>query len=210
MLRKLLVVAAAIAMPVSIVAVSGGMAGASNPNGSPAKATVGCKGLSGSLAFSPHLIAAGDGTTAIRTTVSAKLTKCTATGGVTVTGGTVSGVLTGAPGTSKKPSGTCLGLSGQGTENGTLTIKWTPSSVPASKLVVKSDVGGTIGSHASFTIPGKTKSAASGSFLGTNSGGSDKSVAETVETTAQILTACKAGIKTLAIEGGAATAVSLG
>jgi hypothetical protein len=209
MIRKLLVVAAAIAMPASVIAVSGGMAGASNPNGSPANATVACKGLSGSLKFSPHLIAAGDGTTAIKTTVSATLSKCTATGGVTVTGGKVSGVLTGAPGTAKKPSGTCLGLSGQGTENGTLTIKWSPSAAGTSKLVVKSDVGGTSGSHATFTIPGKTKSTASGSFLGTDNGNKDKSVAETVETTAQILTACKAGINSLAIQG-AGTAVSLG
>jgi hypothetical protein len=202
MIRKLLVVAAAIAMPVSVVAVSGGLAGASNSHGSPATATVACSGLSGSLKFTPHLITAGDGTTPIKTAVSAKLTGCKATGGVTVTGGTVAGTLTGAAGTKAKPSGTCAGLIGSATETGTLTIKWAPSSVPSSVLNVKSDTGASVGGHGSFTIPGKVKSTASGSFLGTDKGAKDKSVAETTLTTAQILTACKAGISTLAIKGG--------
>ena len=58
MFRKLIVVAAAIAMPVSIVAVSGGMAGASNPHTAAAD-SVSCKGITGTLSFSPKLDAAG-------------------------------------------------------------------------------------------------------------------------------------------------------
>jgi hypothetical protein len=211
MIRKLLVVAAAIAMPVSVVAVSGGLAGASNSHGSPATATVACKGLKGTLKFSPHLISTGDGTTAIKTAVSATLSKCTATGGVTVSGGAVSGTLTGAPGTSAKPSGTCAGLIGSATETGTLTIKWSPSSVPSSVLKVKSDTGSAAAGHGAFTIPGKAKSTASGSFLGGDKGAKDKSVAETSLTIAAINTACAKGITSLAIQNeSSGTAVALG
>ena len=54
MIRKLLVVAAAIAMPVSIVAVSGGMASASNPH-TAATDTASCKAITGTVKFSPKL-----------------------------------------------------------------------------------------------------------------------------------------------------------
>ena len=84
MIRKLLVIAAAIAMPVSIVAVSGGMANASSPH------TVGtdkvtCKDLTGTLTFSPKLDKAGYKSGSITTTVSASVSGCTVTGGTAET-----------------------------------------------------------------------------------------------------------------------------
>lgn len=197
MIRKLLVVAAAIAMPVSIVAVSGGMAGAS---GSPTTATASCTGLKGSIAFTPHLSSKGDGTTPITAKVTATLSGCKGVG-ATVTAGSVSGSLKGAAGTASKPSGTCVGLaSGNASEVGTLTIKWTPSSVPATVLNVKSDDGGTSGGHGTFAIPGNVKSTVSGSFQGTDKGAKDKSLAETSLTAASILTSCTKGIASLAIQ----------
>ena len=54
MIRKLLVVAAAIAMPVSVVAVGGGIASASNPH-TAATDTITCKTLTGTLSFSPKI-----------------------------------------------------------------------------------------------------------------------------------------------------------
>ena len=58
MIRKSLVVAAAIAMPVSIIAVSGGMAGASNPH-TAATDTIICTKLTGTVSFSPALTPRG-------------------------------------------------------------------------------------------------------------------------------------------------------
>ena len=52
MIRKLLVVAAAIAMPVSAIAVTGVMASASSPH-SAATDTIVCKDISGTVTFSP-------------------------------------------------------------------------------------------------------------------------------------------------------------
>ena len=210
MIRKLLVVAAAIAMPVSVIAVSGGMAGASNSH-STTTATATCSGLKGSIAFTPHLSSKGDGTTPITAKVTATLSGCKGVG-ATITAGSVSGSLKGAPGTKTKPSGTCVGLaSGNASEVGTLTIKWTPSSVPNTVLNVKSDDGGTSGGHGTFAIPGNVKSTVSGSFEGTNHGASDKSLAETTLTAASILSSCTKGISTLAIQAvPGKTAVTLG
>jgi hypothetical protein len=211
MIRKLLVVAAAIAMPVSVIAVSGGMASASNSHASAATGTATCTGLKGSIAFTPHLSSKGDGTTPIKAAVTAKLSGCKGVG-ATISAGSVSGTLTGAPGTKSKPSGTCIGLaSGNAKEVGTLTIKWTPSSVPATVLKVASDNGGTASGHGTFTIPGNVKSTVSGSFAGTDKGAKDKSLAETTATAASILSSCTKGIASLPIQGvPGKTAVTLG
>jgi hypothetical protein len=220
MLRKVLVVAAAIAMPISIVAVSGGMAGASNPHTAAAD-TVSCKTLAGSLTFSPKIDAAGYKSGQISTKVTATLTGCTVKGStaITITKGTVTGTLKGGTGTSSKPTGTCTGLSGNGTETGTLTTKWTASKggpVPNSLLGVKSDVGGHVGSgsseHGTFTIPGSTKSTASGSFVGTDKGAKDKSVAETSLSYTSVAASClKTGLTTLKIQNVSGTsALTLG
>ena len=218
MIRKLLVVAAAIAMPVSIVAVSGGMAGASNPR-TAASDSISCSKITGTLTFSPKLTAAGYKSGKISTKVSGTLTGCKVTGStkITVTKGVVTGTLVGAAGTSTKPAGKCTGLSGNGVETGNLTTKWTANvSTPNSVLGVKSDLGGTTGSgsteRGTFTIPGSTKGTASGSFLGANHGASDKSVAETTITPSAIISSCvKSGLSSLKIQqeaGKAAVALS--
>jgi len=207
MIRKLLVVAAAIALPVSIVAVTGGMAGASNPHLSGAAGdSVSCKSITGTVKFSPGLSKAGMKSGHTTTTVTATLTGCTVTGStpITITKGSVKGTIVGATGTSSKPTGTCTGLAGNSTDNGKLTTTWTASKggpVPSSVLTVKSVSGGTAGGHGTFTIPGSVKGSATGSFLGANNGGSDKSIAETTPTTSALLTGCLAhGLATLGIQ----------
>jgi hypothetical protein len=214
MIRKMLVVAAAIAMPVSIIAVSGGMAGASSPHtGSATTDTVSCTKIAGSVKFSPALTSKGytDGVTT--TTVTATLSGCTAKGtySVKVTGGSVTGTIK----STKGKGGTCTGLAAKSiTDAGTLTTKWTATpAVPNSGLNIKSIAGGVKNNHGTFTIPGTTKGTAAGSFQGTNKGASDKTVAQTTDTTSQLLTACGSskGLSSLAIETEpGVTPISLG
>jgi len=214
MFRKLLVVAAAIAMPISLVALTGGTASANAKAGSAATDTVVCTAIAGTISFSPKLNNTGYTNQAIKTTVSATLTKCKAAGSfkTTVTKGVVTGSITGVKGTTKKKAGTCAGLEGSSTDTGTLTTKWTASPADANSVLgVKSVKGGTASSHGTFTIPGTVKGTASGSFLGANKGASDQSNAETTDTLTQILAACKAGISSLKIQTDTGKdAVSLG
>ena len=220
MFRKLLVIAAAVAMPFGAVAVTGGMAGASNSH-TAATDSVACKDITGTLTFSPKIDAAGYTSGHISTKVSATVTGCTVTGStpITITKGVVSGTLVGATGSKTSPDGQCTGLGKGGTETGNLTTTWTASKggpVLASVLGVKSDVGGTVGSgttkHGTFSIPGATKGKSTGSFLGTNNGATDKSQSETKLTYDSIASTClKSGLTSLAItEESGKTAVALG
>ncbi|MGD0394623.1 MAG: hypothetical protein ABSC41_18495 [Acidimicrobiales bacterium] len=212
MIRKLLVVAAAIAMPVSVVAVSGGLAGASNPH-TAGTDTITCKTLKGTVSFSPALTLKGYTSGVTTTTVKTTLSGCTVKGSTKekVTGGTASGTIK----STKGKGGTCGGLTAASiTDAGTLTTKWTatPAAAP-SVLNIKSVAGAVKSSHGTFTIPGKVKGTATGSFLGTNKGASDKTVAQTTETTTALATACasSAGLKSLAIETEPGTTpISLG
>jgi hypothetical protein len=215
MIRKLLVVAAAIAMPLSLVALTGGTASANAKAGSAATDDVACTAITGTITFSPKLNDTGYTNEAVKTTVSATLTGCKATGSfkTTVTKGTVKGTITGVKGTASKKAGTCAGLEGSSTDTGTLTTTWTASPKDANSVLgVKSVTGATSSSgHGTFTIPGKVKGTASGSFLGSNHGASDVSNAETSDTIAQILSACKAGVSSLKIQTDPGKkAVSLG
>jgi hypothetical protein len=215
MFRKLLVVAAAIAMPVSVVAVSGGIASASNSHaGSAATDTIICTKLTGTVTFSPKLTSKGYTSGSTTTTVKATVSGCTVKGTYSdkVTSGTVTGTIKGVAGTPTKPSGTCTSLTGSNTDSGTLSTKWAASpAVPNSVLTVKSVTGGVKSSHGTFTIPGSVKGSAAGSFEGANKGSSDKTVAQTTDTVTQILTACSAGVSSLGIETEpGATPVSLG
>ncbi len=219
MIRKLLLVAAAAAMPVSIVAVSGGLAGASNSH-TAATDGVACKDITGTLTFSPKIDTKGYTSGHITTKVSATITGCTVTGStpITITKGVVTGTLIGSTGTSGKPDGQCTGLGSGGVETGNLTTVWTASAggpVPNSVLGVKSDLGGTVGSgsskHGTFSIPGATKGKSTGSFLGANNGASDKSQSETKLSYSSIASTClKSGLTSLAITQEAGkTAVAL-
>jgi hypothetical protein len=208
------VVAAAIAMPVSIVAVGGGIASASNPH-TVGTDTIACKTLTGSLSFSPKIDAKGYTSGTVKTKVAATVSGCTVKGSTadTVSKGVVSGTLTGTAGTTAKPAGQCTGLATGGVETGTLTIKWTASSTTAPSLLgVKSTKAGSVGGHGTFTIPGTTKGTASGSFLGSNKGASDTSTSEASLATSSLGATClKSGLTSLKIQSiSGKTAVSLG
>ena len=203
MIRKLLVVAAAVAMPVSIVAVSGGIAGAVKPP-SAATDTAVCTGITGTVHFSIPLTNAGVTSGAEVTTLSGTLSGCTASGAfpVTLSGGSFSATLTGKAASAKHPAATCGGLAGATKESGTLTTTWAGSSpaVPATTTKLKTATGGISGAVASFTVQGKY----SGSFGGADKGKSSATNARTTETIASILTSCAgSGVSVLHLQGPA-------
>jgi len=217
MIRKLLVVAAAIAMPVSVIAASGGVAGAATTGPAAADSII-CKDITGTLTFNHKLNNTGYTNVPIVTTVSATVSGCTVKGGKaeTVTKGTVTGTITSATGTKAKPVGKCASLVGSATETGTLKTAWsaTPTlSAYPSEVHVKSDLGGAHSGYGTFTIPGSVANSPSptGSFGGAaKTGSADKSVAQTVLKESVIATDCKAGVSSLKITtDSAASAVSL-
>jgi len=215
MIRKLLLVAAATAMPIGFIAASGGMASAkAAPPVNATTATVTCTGIAGTAKFSPAVTTdetAGTGTT----TIKATLTGCTTNDGVTVTGGKVAGALTT---TRTAGENGCVALAGGSSATGNLVTTWKTSpklTSPTSTIKVTS-IAGSIGSdgNATFSIPGNTPNGTpSGSFQGTNAGASDTTTAQTTTSAASILSTCegKKGLKSISIKSPASgAAVSLG
>ncbi len=220
MIRKLLIVATAIAMPVSIIGTfAATSAGAKTLPVNATNYTVVCTGITGSVKFSPPVTTdetAGTGTTSIK----AVLSGCTATptlGGtaVSITSAKVSGSLATTRTTGENG---CVALAGGSTATGTLTTKWktSPKLVTATSSLAVNSIAGSIGGdgNASFQIPGTVPNGpASGSFQGSNAGASDTTSAQTTTSAASILATCegKKGLKGLDIESPqSGNAVSLG
>jgi len=214
MLRKLLLVAAATAMPIGFIAATGGMASAKTAPVNATTATVSCTGISGSAKFSPAITsdeAAGTGTT----TIKAVLTGCTTNDGVTVTGAKVAGTLTS---TSTAGENGCAALAGSSSDTGNLTTTWktTPKLVTKTSTIDVKSIAGSVGSdgNATFSIPGSTPNGKpSGSFQGKNHGASDSTTAQSTASAASILTTCDSakGLKSFTFKSPASgAAVSLG
>jgi len=200
MLRKLLVMTAAIAMPISVVAVSSGVAGAKGP--SPATDTAQCTGISATVTFSLPLTNAGYTSGVDTTTVSGSLSGCTAAGSygpVTISGASVSGTFAGKAGSVKHPTGACTGLLGATKEKGSITVSWSSSpGVPATTISLKSATGGVANDgNASFSVAGKYK----GSFGGADKGKSSSINAETTQSTGTLAAECAgSGISSINIQ----------
>lgn len=163
--RKLVMAAAAVALPVSGIAVlvAPGIASA---GGSPVTGTgtVTCTGVKGTITFSPPLVPGGTGTST--TTIKVTLTKCTTGGGsniTKVTKGTVTSTSSG--------SNDCTGsLTTSKPESLTTTWKSTPSAVPTSTSFSGFNLNT---SPEGFTLPNTGGTASgTGSFGGTDSGAS--------------------------------------
>jgi hypothetical protein len=218
MIRKMLVVAAAIAMPVSVIAVSGGVAGAKTPTGAAAD-TIHCTTESATVNLNPPLTPAGKTTGSPAhdtiTSSSGSVSGCTVTKtptGVALSG--VTGTITGSIYAKKAPSvkhpgSQCVGLLGTSKEakTSTITIKWTDPAnnvIPSTVVSIKEVIGGSSGSpaHGTFNITGKL----AGSFLGLDKGKSSSLAAETVDTTAALTAECtpSPGIASVAIMANAA------
>jgi hypothetical protein len=223
-LRMLVLVAGAIVMMVTVVAVGGGVASATVPVNA-ASYTVKCTSVSGTMRFSPSYKDLNEGvfdTNDFMTTVRAVLSGCRAkptAGGtpVSVTGGTVAGSFW------TLSDGSCDVIEHAGFptystwypllyDNGTiqtspmisqLTTKWKSSPTLDSGNTITT-LGGVFGtasrSKATFTFP---PNYSTGSFSGTDAG---NSAAISVKTPlAGLLTACssRAGLKRIDFTGTA-------
>jgi hypothetical protein len=214
MFRKVLLVAAATAMPIGLIAATGGMASAATTPVNATKATVTCAGITGTATFSPAVTSketAGSGTT----TIKATLTGCTTSDKVKVSGAKVSGAL---KTTRTAGEDGCTALAGNSSDSGDLTTTWTttPKLVTKTSTIDVKSIAGSVGSdgNATFSIPGSTPNGKpSGSFQGKNHGASDSTTAQSTASAASILTTCDSakGLKSFTFKSPASgAAVSLG
>jgi hypothetical protein len=208
MIRKLLLVAAAVAMPVGMIAATADVAGATvivvKTN------TASCNAVAGTLTFSHFISTKGvsvapGGSYTLKTKVVATLTKCTTNkAAMVITKGSVTGTIsqtTHNTGTTTIKVATCTGLQGAQKITAPLTTKWvlnpTTQTVAPTVSHFNQFVGGTavIGgiAYGTFTLPGAggiTSSTSTSSFQGTDLGHSNVTNARTVMTAGQLLTAC--------------------
>jgi hypothetical protein len=207
MIKKLLLIAAAVAVPTGLL-VGGGLAAAAPPAGVNAtNATVTCTSLKGTATFTPPITSSeAAGTT--KTTISATtVTGCTAAGvTVTISKGTASGSFS----ETHPAENGCSGLAGQLIVTGSLKVKWasTPTLSSGNSVATIKTVYGTIASdgHAEFEIPGPggTPGTVTGSFEGTDHGATSTTTAETVKTAVSLLSTCsKSGLSSIALKSPA-------
>ena len=203
MIRKMLVIAAAVAMPVSVIAATAGPAGAVTKVNA-TNYTVSCTGIAATASFSPALTNAGGPASNEVTKIKGTASSCTVTptvGGtpVTISKATVSGTITSAGSTH-----TCGGLTSPTAETGHLTVKWksSPAMTSSASVTNPTTVTGGIGGdgHATFNIA--FGAATSGPFQGTDNGTGSTTNAETVPTLGAIITTCGSakGLKSVAVQ----------
>jgi hypothetical protein len=217
MIRKVLMVAAAVAMPIGVVAASAGTAGAKVVKVDATNYTVSCTSITATAKFNPPLTTAGGAASNEATSISGSGSGCTVTpssGGtpVTVSGVKIKGVINDATSTH-----TCGGLITPTTESGSLTAKWTasPKLVSSSSVINPTTVQGGAGADGNATFALAFGPATSGPFQGTDAGTSSSTSAETTTSISDILTLCGGkGIKKLGIttntNSGAPVAIHVG
>jgi hypothetical protein len=200
MIRKLLMVTAVVAMPLGMIAVTGGVANAAGINAK--NDTVTCTGIKGTAKFSPT-VTSNEKAGTTKTKITATLTGCTSNAtGLTVKSGKVTGTLS----DKHAAEDGCTGLAGSIPAIGKLTTKWTttPAITSGNSVISVKSIDGGVGSdgNATFTIPGGTPNGPpSGSFEGTNDGASDATSAQTTTSASSILTTCdKSGLKSISIK----------
>ena len=217
MIRKALTFAAAIAIPMSLVAATGTVAGAGAPKVDATHYTVTCTAISATAKFSPPLTTSGGAASNEATTISGSGSHCTATPSAGGTAVAVSAVK--IKGTINNPTSThtCGGLITPTTESGSLTAKWTtsPKLTSASSVVNPVSVVGGPGADGNATFALTYGTATSGPFQGADHGASSTTSAETTTSITSILSLCGGkGIKKLAIttntNPGAHAALHLG
>ncbi len=201
MIRKLLMLGAAVALPLGLVTTFGfPSAGASTPP-VVAAGTVNCTTLSGKIAFSPPLTTSG-GSSTETATVGVKLSGCTPS--VTSdlgTGFIITGKATATISTNKPNANACSSLGSSQPQ--TQTVKWkdknasgvtlaklAPTVVTFSGFDVVAGAGGTAGFDLPQDSGGTASIASGGSFAGTDHGATSDANAFTVDTEAQIASLC--------------------
>ena len=143
-MKKIMLAAAAVAMPIGIMAATTGIAGAGAPKTDVGTATITCSTVTGGLKFAPALTAAGGQPE--NTNVKLAVSGCTVSGvaGVTISAGKGTGVLHSA-------NNGAAALAGTTAVTGQIIIKWTSNVKLTSKestLTVTAITGGVSGSYA--------------------------------------------------------------
>ncbi len=197
--KKVLLSAAAVALPLTLISVgsSTAFAGGTKFSGN-APGTLTCSGVSGSVKFKPPLKLTSGGTS-----ISAKgvLSNCHASNpAVSITDGKFKATITG--------TGTgCAGLAG-GTTSEVFTVKWkgdyngTKAKFTSSTITIHGSTIVTNGQgDEGFELPNPSTpvTTTSGSFGGTSS---SESFAYTTETAAAFSSACGPGVKSVTIGSG--------
>ena len=181
-MKKLLLAAAAVALPVGIIASTAGIAAAKGTPVDVTNASITCTAVSGQLKFAPALTAAGGKPE--NTNVKLAVSGCTVSGvaGVTVTSGKGAGVLHSA-------SNAVAGLLGATAVTGQVNIQWASSPKLTSKMstvTVTFFTGGTsTDGFATLDITAGHASV-SGDFSGGDAGANTTLHAETGQTVAQL------------------------
>lgn len=228
MIRKMLMVAAAVAMPVGVIAATAGTASAKPVTDSVAGATATCTTSGGTIGFHYAIGVAVPGgyvppakNKGQKITISGVDLSCTSS----AVAGTFTGVASGKlastnPGESAADFYSAASIEGNdpsagGTLSGSLKVAWTapPNQKFSSKdsvITIHSTVGGTttIGgdTYGSFTIPGTTPSSISGAFGGSDSGASSTTFAPTAQDEAALTVEATGagGISTITLGSGSA------
>jgi hypothetical protein len=200
MIRKTLVVAAAMAIPAVFLAATGGVAGAKATGVQ--LDTLHCTSESATATFGLPITTMGVTSGQQTTSLAGQIGGCTVIGPTPVAG-TVSGVisgtlLTGKPGSVKHPAAQCTGLApGTIKEKGTLTVTWSDPSDAAVNGVtgttaVKSISGSTVtvsgNVYGLFTVNGKASK--SNLFQGTDKGKSSSVASQTVMQAGALIATC--------------------
>jgi len=185
-MKKLLLIAAAVAMPTGIIASAAGASAASKPTINVSNASISCTSVAGLLKFSPPLKINGTGDLE-KTSVRLDLSGCTVSGTatpVTITSGRGHGTLHSA-------STNAASLLGPTPVSGFVTINWKTKS----KLVLKQSVvfvseftgGAPNDGYVSVAVnPGDAS--VGGDFTGGDGGASSTMYAESTQTLASLQT----------------------
>ncbi len=208
MIRKLLLIAAATAVPAGLIVATGSMASAGAPIVNAANNVVSCEHVSGSAAFSPTVTSSEPPGTTV-TTIKAKLTDCRSNvAGLTVNSGSVSGTLSDVHGAENGCTALVgpLGDPSVTTVTGTLTTRWktSPQLSSANTVTTVTSVGGSAAANglvkSDIPASGGGASSGTGSFSGTDGGAMTTFSVLTQRSAASILASCHSkGLPSVAI-----------
>jgi hypothetical protein len=197
-MKKLLLTAAAVAMPMGIIASAAGASATSRPSIDVSNASITCTSIAGLVKFSPPLKVGGTAFTE-DSTVKLALSGCTVSGSatpVTITGGAGQGSLHSA-------TNNAASLLGPNPVSGFLTIHWKTKD----KLVLKESVvfvstvtGGAASDGYVSVAVNAGNASVGGDFTGGDSGADSTMYAESTQTLASLETAAtppNLGIKSI-------------
>ena len=195
-MKKLLLTAAAVAMPLGAIAGTASVAGAAAPKTDATHASIDCTGVTGTVKFAPALTLTGGKPE--NSNIKLSLSGCTVTGaaGVAISAGSGAGVLHSA-------SNSATSLLGANTVTGSVKIKWTSNVKLTNKdstVTVTVVTGGTpTDGYASLAVISGDASV-SGDFAGTDSGATSTLYTETTQSVASLTTAALGkGVKSVTL-----------